>query len=81
MSGLDVQGNRLADNDAERCTVCMGPAGDDTRRCERLALPLHRTHLVDGQYHLPANADEINDEIALSILRTSANTVPDRSPE
>lgn len=62
-SDTDVQGNRLAENDAERCTVCMGPAGDDTRRCERLAYPLHRTHLVAGVYHLPSNTDEINAEI------------------
>lgn len=57
---LDVQGNRLAENDEERCTVALGPAGDDSRRCERLARPLHRTHLVDGMYHLPVNTDEIN---------------------
>lgn len=38
-----------------RCPVCIGPAGDDSRRCERPALPRHRTHLVGDVYHLPAN--------------------------
>jgi hypothetical protein len=61
----DVQGYPLAQNDNERCTVAMGAAGDDSRRCERLALPLHRTHLVDGMYYLPTNTDEINDALAV----------------
>lgn len=60
MADIDVQGERLAENDDERCTVCMGPPGNDDRRCERLALPLHRTHLVAGQYYFPSNTDEIN---------------------
>ncbi len=63
MNEMDVQGDRLAENDEERCTVCMGPAGDDSRRCERLARPLHRTHLIAGVYYLPVNADEVNAEI------------------
>ena len=63
MTTSDVQGNRLAVSDDERCTVCMGQPGDDSRRCERLARPLHRTHLIDGIYFLPSNADEVNAEI------------------
>lgn len=59
----DVQGERLAENGAERCTVCMGAPGDDSRRCERVAYPLHRTHLVGGVYYLPSNTDEINAEL------------------
>ncbi|QUE25360.1 hypothetical protein SEA_FIZZLES_66 [Microbacterium phage Fizzles] len=56
---VDVQGNRLAENDDERCTVCIGPAGDDSRRCERLAHPVHSTHLVEGIYHMPENSVEV----------------------
>jgi hypothetical protein len=48
-----------------RCSVCIGPAGDDTLRCERDALPLHRTHLVDGIHFMPTNTDEINDALRL----------------
>lgn len=54
-----------------RCTVALGPAGDNSRRCERPQLPLHRTHLVDGVYHLPANTDEINTEIEESLAAPS----------
>ncbi|ROS57209.1 hypothetical protein [Frigoribacterium sp. PhB118] len=46
--------------DDPRCPVCIGPAGDDSMRCERPAWPLHRTHLVDGVYHLPINTDALN---------------------
>lgn len=42
-----------------RCPVCIGPAGDDSRRCERPALPRHRLHLVDGLSHLPANESAV----------------------
>lgn len=70
---LDIQGNPLAGSDTERCTVCMGQAGDDERRCERLALPLHRTHFVDGQYYMPTNADEINAAIEAAST-TGSNT-------
>lgn len=52
------------DGNDPRCAVCMGPAGDDAQRCERPALPLHRTHLVDGVYWLPTNTDELNRALA-----------------
>ena len=60
---VDVQGNELATSVEEQCTVCMGPPGEDSQRCQRKALPLHRTHLVDGVYWLPTNTDEINAEL------------------
>ena len=59
MSERDVQGNRLAETEDERCMVCMGAPGDDSRRCERLAHPIHNTHLIDGVYYLPANNVEV----------------------
>ena len=43
-----------------RCSICIGEPGDDSQRCERPALPLHGTHLVDGIYHLPSNGTELN---------------------
>ena len=66
MTDLDVQGNPLATTDEERCTIALGEAGDDSRRCTRLAWPLHRTHLIEGMYHMPKNTDELNAELRLA---------------
>lgn len=49
--------------DNRRCPIALGPAGDDSRRCERDRIPYHRTHLVDGVYYMPSNTDELNREL------------------
>lgn len=60
---IDLSGLDLSD---PRCPVCIGPAGEDNCRCERDALPLHRTHLIDGIYYFTENTDEINDTLQLA---------------
>jgi hypothetical protein len=50
----------MGELESMRCVVCMGPPGDDSRRCERPLLPRHRSHLVDGIYYLPANESEVD---------------------
>jgi hypothetical protein len=57
LGGLDVHD--------PRCSVVMGAPGDDSRRCERDALPLHRTHLIKGIYYMPDNTDDLNNALHL----------------
>jgi hypothetical protein len=56
---IGLRPDDLTEHGELRCPVCIGPAGDDSRRCERPALPRHRLHLVDGLSHLPGNEAEV----------------------